>query len=426
MLRCIRILFFAIMAWAVASMSMATPDSDDPKLTLDLQGVSLPMLLNMIAAQHDLNIVISGDVSGEVSLRLNNVDLATGLEAILGPMGYNYYIKDDVIVVKAYDTFAAGELAAELVTLKYLTPATAQKALEPLLSDKGKTVVLDKGTETGSKYSPNRILLVDFPAVVKEMKAVLADLDQPERMVSIQVRIIETKVDSKSHLGFSWPTSFSAVLGQETNTTGTSTQESPTGGLTGAATHDLNTGNFTWATLNVAQVKLALDLLNEDGNSRLVSDPRLTTLENHEAVIKIQTIIPIPTVSRFTEGAATADIVTFQDEEVGISLTVTPRINEDGRITLEVHPVIEDIIGYTGPADSQKPITTSRSIKTTITVNDGETAVLGGLLKEDEIERIHRVPLLGHIPFLGKLLFTRTSRETTTTDLIVMITPHVQ
>lgn len=419
MMRTARVFLLIIIVSVLAQPAIGTSGQDGPKLSLDLKEVSLAMVLNMIAQQHDLNIVISGDVSGEVSLRLDDVDLATGMEAILGPMGYNYYTNDDVIVVKAYDAFASGELASEVVTLKYLTPITAQKSLEPLLSGKGKAIILDKGSKDGSKYTPNRILLVDFPIVVKEMIALLTELDQPERVVSIEVRIIETKIDNKSQLGFSWPTSFSAVMGESAGGESGS-------GTTGAASHDLNTGDFTWATLTMGQVQVALDLLNEDGNSRLVSDPRITTLENHEAIIKIETIIPIATVSRFTEGAATSDVVTFQDEEIGISLTVTPRINEDGRITLDVLPKIEDIIGYTGPADSQKPITTSRSIKTTITVDDGETAVLGGLLKEDEIEKAYRVPLLGHIPFLGKLLFTRTTKETATTDLIIMITPHVQ
>jgi len=156
-----------------------------------------------------------------------------------------------------------------------------------------------------------------------------------------------------------------------------------------------------------------------------VSDPRITTLENHEAEFKFETIIPIQTVNRFTEGAATSDIVTFEDEEVGISLKVTPRINENGLVTMDVAPKVEDIIGYAGPADNQKPITASRSIQTRITVADGETVALGGLIKENNIETIQRVPLLGHIPLIGRLLFSNKRVEKTSTDLIILITPHI-
>lgn len=168
-----------------------------------------------------------------------------------------------------------------------------------------------------------------------------------------------------------------------------------------------------------------LDFLKQNGKSKLISNPRITATENHESEIKVSTIIPIQTLNRFSEGAVIQDIVSFQDQEVGISLKVTPRINEEGKITLDVFPQIEDIIGFTGPANNQRPITASRSIRTRITVNDGESVALGGLLKEDDIKRVSRVPLLGHIPILGRLLFTNTSTEKSTTDLIILITPRI-
>ena len=104
---------------------------------------------------------------------------------------------------------------------------------------------------------------------------------------------------------------------------------------------------------------------------------------------------------------------------------VTPRINEPGRITLDIHPKVEDIIGFNGPADNQKPITASRSIRTRITVDDGGTVALGGLLKENNIEKVQRVPLLGHIPLIGSWLFRNKSIEKTSSDLIILITPHI-
>jgi type II secretory pathway component GspD/PulD (secretin) len=189
--------------------------------------------------------------------------------------------------------------------------------------------------------------------------------------------------------------------------------------------HDLNTGDWTWGKPTVDEVRLVLDLLEQNGNSKLVSDPHITTIENHEAEIKATTIIPIATINRFTEGAATQDIVTFQDEEVGLSLRVTPRVTGEGYITLDVLPTIEDIIGFSGPSENQKPITSSRSIRTRIVVKDGETAALGGLLKENEITQKNRVPFLGHIPVLGGLLFTNTSKEKTKTDLLILITPRI-
>ncbi|MFH2048975.1 MAG: hypothetical protein ABIJ12_05985, partial [bacterium] len=142
------VMTFAILMLLFIFNATSSPIDPEKRLTLDLEEVPLATVLNMIAKQHNLNLVISGDVSGEISLRLEDVDINTALETILGPMGYNFFIKDDIIVVKPYENFASGELESRSVTLKYLTPATAVAALEPIKSTKGKIVVLDKVTKS--------------------------------------------------------------------------------------------------------------------------------------------------------------------------------------------------------------------------------------------------------------------------------------
>ncbi len=419
--------------YALPAVPGAAPFEKSDNISLTLEGVEIGVALAMIAEQNDLNIVVGGDVTGKVSMRLIEVDLESALEAILAPGGYNYYIRNDVLVVKPQETKAIGELLSRTITLKYADPLAIKEVLESRLSDRGKLVIVGaplQGEFTEEVISPTRIVVTDFPAIVDEVVLLAEELDKPQQMVSIEVKIIETKVDANNKLGFAWPTSFTTSLGSSTtnysnsnsNNTGTNTQTSLTNV---AGSHDLNSGRWTWGTLTVDQLTTVLDLLNRQGNSKLISDPHITTLENQEAYIKVQTVIPIATISRFTEGAATQDIQTFYDEEVGISLSVTPRINEGKRITLEVHPQVEDIIGFSGPSENQKPITSSRTLKTTVTVNEGETVALGGLLKESEIEQVQKFPLLGQIPVLGKLLFTNRSKEKNTTDLIIFITPHI-
>jgi len=420
--------FCAVTALGAVATQAGPLDNIEP-LSLDLENVPLSTVLNSIARQNGLNLVMSGDVVGEITLRLDRVDVVTALDAILLPMGYNYSIRDDVVVVKPAADVSSSELETRIITLRYLVPITAAKALESLKSDQGHVTILDRTAlnadgqrSAASPYRANRVLLVDFPPIVERMAALIDEMDVRERAISIEARIIETNVDDNSKVGFSWPSSLSAVFGGGSDSSSSASLSSIDGA---AVTYDPNNGDVSWATLSAGQVEVILHMLEENGNSRLVSDPRVTTLENHEAEIKITTVIPIATISRFTEAAATQDIVTFQDEEVGISLIVRPRINEGGTITMEVEPTVEDIIGFAGPTDNQKPITTSRSVRTTITVEDGETLVLGGLRKEDEIESRRRVPLLGHIPVLGNLLFTHTSKEKKTSDLIILITPRL-
>jgi type IV pilus assembly protein PilQ len=400
-------------------------------LSLTLEDVPITTALNMIAAQNGLNLVVAGEVTGKVSLRLENVEVATALDAILVANGYNYFLKDNVIVVKSSASDAAGELESRVVKLKYVNPTTAEKAITALKSSRGSVAILDRsavqtgqsGAATqGNAYYANRIVITDYPGLVDRLVAVVTQIDLPERSIMIEAKIVETTIDAESNLGVSWPTALTGTLSDNkasSSSSSTSTQSNASG------TWDPNRGSWTWGKLSVGEVQMILNMLETNGNSRLVSDPRITTLENHEAVFKFQTIIPIQTINRFTEGSSTSDIVTFQDEEVGISLRVVPRINEGGTLTLEVEPIVEDILDYAGTGDNRKPITASRTIHTTITVNDGESVALGGLLKETEIENIQRVPILGRIPLLGSWLFSSKSKEKSSTDLLILITPHI-
>ncbi len=392
-------------------------------MSLTLDNVPLRKVLQMIADQNGLNLVLAGEIDGNVSVKLDKVDLWTALDAVLTASGYSYHMSDNVVIVGATGADQFGALESKVFRLKYIDAASAKLAVEPRLSPKGKVVVLTPAAEGSSEsnYQANRMVVTDLSPVLNDIAAVVADIDQPERSVMIECKIIETTLDTKSKLGFLWPSSYSMSIN---GAAGSSSQSSTTtSAAQNAASYDFNTGDWNWGKLSVAQVQMVLDLLEQDGNSRLLSNPKLTATENHESEIQSATVIPIQTINRFTEGASTSDIVSFEDKEVGISLRVTPRISEDGTITLDVHPKVEDIVGFTGPTNNQKPITTSRSVRTRISVKSGESVIIGGLIKESDILREQRVPLLGHIPLLGKLLFTNRSKEKSTTDLLILITP---
>lgn len=419
-----------VLVLAAGLSAPASPLGGGKTISLDLEEAPLRTVLSMIARQNGFNIVVSGEVDGVVSLTLNDVEVEVALEAILSPNGYNYYMKGDVVVVKPVEMYAVGETVSRLVTLKYQDAGSIKAALDPRVTPKGNVVILDKPNNDGS-FTPNQLLISDLPSVVDDLVDLADAMDSAQRLISIEVKIIENKVDDQTKLGFNWPSQVSASLGSSTSSDessddGTTTEDGDGGTLDYfAGSYNPNAGDWTWGTLTVEQVSMVLDMLDQSGRSKLISDPHLTTLENHQAEIAVETVIPIPTVNRFTEGAAVTDILTFQDEEVGISLLVTPRISGPGRITLDVFPEVEDIIGYSGPPENRKPITASRSIRTRITVDDGETIVLGGLLKEDEIITENKLPILGHIPLLGGLLFTNKSTEKATTDLLILITPRI-
>ncbi|HSH00059.1 MAG TPA: hypothetical protein VLB27_08415, partial [candidate division Zixibacteria bacterium] len=370
------------------------------KVSVTLESMPLDAALNMLAGQYGLNMVVSAADATSVSLFLTDVTLEDALNALLYPNGFTYYTRGNVLVVTSGSQKGLGGMTTLYYRLKYAPASTAKSAVEPLLSPEGKVeaLVYTDMDVTAPAVTPNAVMIHDFPSVVEAAQTLLSQIDVSEKMVMIEVKMVETKVDTKDILGFDWPTSVTARLrenGSVSNVTGGSglTQQQASAGRI-----DLPDGKWDWGTLSVDELAVTLDYLQSTGKSKLISNPRLATLENHQAEFKVATVVPVQTINRFTEGAATSDIVSFQDIEVGITLQVTPRINDAGVVTMEVRPVVEEIIGFAGSTAEQKPITTERSVRTVVTCAVGETVVIGGLLRENEITNESKVFLLGDIP----------------------------
>lgn len=415
-------LVMILMPWQAGTQ--AGPIDITSAVSLNFEDTPIATVLRMLAAQNNLNMVISAAVDGNISISLDNVALGAALDAVLLPNGYNYYINNDIIIVKEADRKVIGELTAQSYRLRYIDAASAESAVTPLLSPHGQAIRLVPKNETPSADKPDessQIVVVDYPSVHGNIAGLLAQIDRKRHQVSVEVKIIETNLSDQEKLGINWPTSISASINGAPSP-GSSEAGDGNGGEAGVM--PLENGDWQLGYLSVHQVNLVLDYLKERKNTKLLSNPRLTTMENETATIKIQTVIPIPTINRFSEGAVIQDIVTFQDKEVGISLKVTPRINGDSAIIMRVNPVVEEIIEKVGIGDNWKPVTSERSIVTTVTVRNNETLALGGLLKDSRYETKTKVFLLGSIPVLGAL-FTHTETETKTTDLLILITPRI-
>ncbi len=395
------------------------------KVSLKFDNTPIDAVLKMMATQNDLNLVVSSDVEGQVSIDIKDVSLTVALEALLYPNGYDYYIADNIIIVKSSQTKVAGELIPLPYHLNFIDAETAVAAVTPLLSSKGQAIALvdgNKVVKSENSSGGTDILIFDYQSFHQPIIALIQKIDVRKKQIQIEVKIVETNLGQDENLGINWSKAITTTIGGLTlNNSGTTTSTNNEGL---AASMPLETGVWQLGNLSVGQVSALMEFLQGRSNSKLLSNPRLTTSDNITAQIDIQTVIPIQTINRFSEGAVIQDIVTFQDEKVGISLKVTPRINSDSMITMWVNPIVEEIIGYTGPTDNQRPITSERSINTVVTVRHNETIVLGGLMKETKFENKEKVFLLGQIPILGAL-FTHTKSEIRTTELLIFITPRI-
>ncbi|MFH2035792.1 MAG: secretin and TonB N-terminal domain-containing protein [Candidatus Zixiibacteriota bacterium] len=393
------------------------------KVSLQLEDIPIATVLQSIAMQYNLNIVQTSEIDGKLSLKLDEVTLENALKAILTANGLNYYITGDVIVIKPTEIDAIEETAVRAFTLHHISPSAALSACQDLLSSKGKIKIITAEGQSSSngQIAPiaSQMAVIDLPENIFRIEQFIKEIDRAQPQIAIEVRMIETNYDNEESFGLNWPTSMTArIHGVQTSS------ETETSGTTTEALGELNLpkGSFQWGKLSVNELSMVLDFLETEGNSKLISDPRVTTLNNHMAEIKVTTIIPIKTISRLSDVGVSQDIVSYQDEEIGITLIVTPHITDDGKILLDVNPTVAEITGWT--ADNQKPITSERSVKTKILVGDGESAVIGGLLKESNIENESRVFFLGSLPIIGNI-FKHKSIQKSTTDLTILITPRI-
>ena len=189
----------------------------------------------------------------------------------------------------------------------------------------------------------------------------------------------------------------------------------------------VETTEFSFGTLDFSQFQSILNLLKTRSDTKLISSPRILTLDNKEAKIHVGETVLIPTyeISSETENW---QVTGYEEKEVGVTLTVTPQVSPDGSIRLKINPQVSTIIDWRGP-NNELPITSDRSAETEILIKDGQTVVIGGLVMNERIEIVKKLPFLGDLPLIG-FLFTHKQVGSETkpnkkTDLLIFVTARI-
>jgi len=406
-------------------------------VSLNADGTPLAAALSLLALQVGVDVVIAPGVDGEISVHLDNVPFAEAIAAVTAGRNVAVFTSGDVLVVATREERTKAGMSSFAFRLRHLRPEGILEAVKALMSPEGEAVPLINQSAVngaareaggGQEGAPPVVIFRDYPEHLAQVENSLLALDVPQHQVLIEVRFIETSSSDLKNLGIEWPTSMSGsvtgapLLGTQTGTGSSNTddQADPY-----SYTNDLNSPDFRWGTVTVSDVNVLLNFLLAQDKAKIISDPRIAVMDNEQATIKVSTTTPVQTLNRLSEGAVIQDVVTYQYIEVGITLEVRPRVSDDGFVSLKVSPTVEEIIGFVGPATNPAPVTAKRSVETTIKVRSGETAVLGGLMREKEIERTTKIPILGDIPLLGSLFRNRRT-ELEKTDLLILITPTVQ
>ena len=309
---------------------------------------------------------------------------------------------------------------------------TSEGAKKPR-SDNSATIEADEGT--------NSLIITADTDEMAAIEGVIQRLDIRRAQVLVEAIIVEMEVINGQDLGIQWLfADSSGAFGSNINASDararniadailpaddTSTDIS-LGGLAGALA---NTGGTTlgWGQISDSlTMAVILSALSEQNNANILSTPSLLTLDNQEAYITVGQNVPFVTGS-FTNTGAGGDgaqnpFQTIQRENVGITLTVTPHINEGDSVVLDIVQEVSSLSGLSAVASDL--ITNERKIQTKVLAQDNRVVVLGGLIKDDVQDGQQKVPLLGDIPFLGRL-FRTDAVKTTKTNLLIFIRPTI-
>lgn len=316
-------------------------------------------------------------------------------------------LMDTPEVVQQMATLAEG-MDRPLETRVFGLNYGAIKAFAPLLQE-----VVTRGVARISvDERTNKVAVTDYPQRLDEIARLAAAFDERSLEVLIEAKIVQVSLSDKFQMGVDWE-----ALGRESLT------------IKGLGALNLASGGSIKVASPASRgkdYKVLIEALRAYGDTTILSEPRLTVVNNQEAKILVGVKEPYvtKTVSQTGTGTAvTAESVTFID--VGVKLFVTPTITRDGFVQMKVRPEVSSKTGtLTTSEKNEIPIVETTEAETTLLVQDGGTVILGGLIKDEKSIDHQRIPILGDIPLLG--LFFRTSKDTIKkAELVVFLTPHI-
>lgn len=405
---------------------------------LEAVDVDIRNLLTSIALANNLNIVISDEVQGNVSVKLSNINAQDMIKIIVANNNYTYQFKDNVIYISKGDK----DINLYTVQINYLELDKIAQTINLMLTGN----LTDKIDDKDKKTAINNKVMIDesentisFYGTLKQyeqIKNFLQEQDKPQKQVSLEAKVTAIQKDAAKDLGVSWEWSklpqspeheitYDTVKHTVINEDGSKeeiTDYLPVDEVTRKWNDDENipgvirfgkgVDGYPYEFYYAAKI----DALISDGKANILARPNITTIQGKEAVINIGSEVPVPTVS--TTNSTTTTSIKYR--EAGIILKCTPRVNEDGIITVKVHTevsspmYVEDMKAYR----FQK-----RSADTIVRLKDGQTMVIGGLIGSDEAKQMSKIPFLGDIPILGNL-FKHIQKSKSDTEVMIFLTAH--
>jgi type IV pilus assembly protein PilQ len=400
------------------------------KISVDFRDTAIDDVIRIMAEQANVDVVKSPKVTGTVTAKLSNVPLEEALRNILAAQGYDYVASKNMIRIAPVGEISqeAEKLVTKIYRINYADIKEVEKSLGKFVSQRG-AISTNQGT--------SNIIVKDTESNIKAIGTFIEDIDRVTPQILVEARIYDITSKNELDLGVEW------MAGRNTTYYTDTTAVIPPGTLGNTKTGDTNpftTGIFTGATgktsgtqglLKFGWLKDNLDIdvvLRAQQNlinSKLLANPRILVLDNETANIAITSQIPYQELSQ-TSGGGNIGTTSFKD--VGVKLKVTPHLTRADKIRMIVEPEFSvqtgNVTFSTSDLSYPQPIVATRTAKTTLLVDSGQTVVLGGLRKKDVNKTVNKVPLLGDIPLIC-YLFRFEGEDTTNSEMLVFITPKI-
>ena len=305
-----------------------------------------------------------------------------------------------------------------IVKLRYAFADDTAKVLDSLFKGiNGRKYGLTGPVKVVADKGSNSLIILASPQDFSVVKDVISGIDVKRPQVFVEVQIVEMSMDKLLQMGVEWKF---LSRGNYVPFGGSLYGNLPLQPGYPSASPGLLLGIAKWRN-GTPDIGLLLNAYAKEGGVNVIATPQILTLDNEEAEINISKVIPYSTGLKYD--ANNNPVISYDYKDVGIVLKITPHITSSGEVRLKVYEKVEDVVGYAN-ADQTAPITSKREAKTTVDVQDGQTLVIGGLIKSKKLTTIEKVPILGNIPIVGNL-FKKTGHQIEKTNLLVFITPHV-
>lgn len=393
-------LVLAVVCTDATAQSLSAPPPESPERTqstkdgtisFSVRNAELAEVFEMLAAQRKVNILLANGVTGQVTASLHDVSTDFAIRNIADIAGFAVEKRDATyVVLKREDAGAStpnGHTIIRTLKVQYSKPEDVRNLLENYLSRYGKITVLKERS---------MLVVEDTPEFIRLVETVLSEVDRQPTQVLIEAKILEISLDESESFGINW----TGIFGDGT------------AGVTGFAA---NASPGFFANIATDELDLFLNTLSSRGRVRTLSTPKLLAVENQESSVVIGDRIGYRVTTTINQ--VTTESVEFL--ESGVILRVTPNVDGQNRIVLEIHPEVSN-----GTVADGIPTQNTTEVTTRLVAADGQTVFIGGLMKSRENKTKSGVPILQHLPLIGGL-FTKTSSINLNTETIVLITPSI-